>query len=75
MSAELRSLSCPWHLLPHKKKTLEKSAQLYVKDIVVILWEEGAAELLMSLPAVGTYVTGNMGTASPFTLLVNLCLM
>ncbi|XP_017582812.1 PREDICTED: myc box-dependent-interacting protein 1 isoform X15 [Corvus brachyrhynchos] len=69
MSAELCSLSCPWHLLPHKKKTLEKSAQLYVEDIVVILWEEGAAEL-MSLPAVGTYVTGNRGTASPFTLLV-----
>ncbi|XP_048164597.1 myc box-dependent-interacting protein 1 isoform X12 [Corvus hawaiiensis] len=69
MSAELCSLSCPWHLLPHKKKTLEKSAQLYVEDIVAILWEEGAAEL-MSLPAVGTYVTGNRGTASPFTLLV-----
>ncbi|XP_041897581.1 myc box-dependent-interacting protein 1 isoform X9 [Corvus kubaryi] len=69
MSAELCSLSCPWHLLPHKKKTLEKSAQLYVEDIVAILWEEGAAEL-MSLPAVGTCVTGNRGTASPFTLLV-----
>lgn len=41
----------------------------------MILWEEGAAELLMSLPAVGTYVTGSMGTASPFILLGNPCLM
>lgn len=71
MSPEPGSLSSSWHLLPRRKKTLEKSAQLYVEDIVVILWGEGAAEVLMSLPAVGTYVTGGMETASPFTLLGN----
>lgn len=52
-SAALGSLSWPLHLLLHKQKTLERSAQHCVEDTVVISWEEGAAEL-MSLPAVGT---------------------
>lgn len=35
--------------------TLEKSAQHCVEDIVMIRWEVGAAELIMSSPAVGTH--------------------